>query len=70
MVQTMNGPAELWRMRKQFALQLASLNFLSFVFCLTGRGPQRYHLSRSTGQMTMSELLPSMSRPDELRSTC
>lgn len=59
MMRTMDGPAELWRMRKQFALQMASINFLTFVFCLANRFPSRYHLSRSTGQLTMSELTPS-----------
>jgi transformation/transcription domain-associated protein len=60
MIRTMDGPAELWRMRKQFALQVASTAFMTFMLCLSSRLPSRFHISRSTGQMYMSELLPSM----------
>jgi transformation/transcription domain-associated protein len=58
MIRTMEGPSELWRMRKQFALQIASTSFMTYVFCLTSRIPSRFHLSRATGQIAMSELLP------------
>jgi len=58
MTSTMATPADLWRMRKQFALQVAATSFMTFVFCLTSRAPSRFHLSRSTGLMTMSEMLP------------
>ncbi len=54
----MDGPSELWRMRKQFALQLASTSFMTYVLCLTSRLPSRFQLSRATGQITMSEILP------------
>lgn len=58
MIRTMSGPSELWRMRKQFALQMASVSFMTYIFCLASRLPGRFYLSRSTGQITMSELLP------------
>lgn len=57
-MRTMDGPCELWRMRKQLALQLAATSFMTYVLCLTSRLPSRFHLSRSTGQIVMSELLP------------
>jgi len=60
MIRTMEGPSELWRMRKQFALQIASTSFMTYVFCLTSRLPSRFHLSRATGQIAMSELLPGV----------
>jgi len=60
MVRTMDSPSELWRMRKQFALQLASTSFMTFVVCLTSRVPSRFNLSRTTGQIAMSELLPGV----------
>jgi transformation/transcription domain-associated protein len=63
MTNTMATPADLWRMRKQFALQVAATSFMTFVFCLTSRAPSRFHLSRSTGLMTMSEMLPGMLMP-------
>ena len=61
MMKTMNNPAELWRMRKQFATQLAATCFMTYILCLTSRLPSRFHLSRATGQIAMSELLPSTS---------
>ncbi|KAG2141739.1 uncharacterized protein EDB93DRAFT_1329829 [Suillus bovinus] len=60
MTSAMATPADLWRMRKQFALQVATTSFMTFVFCLTSRAPSRFHLSRSTGLMTMSEMLPGL----------
>lgn len=61
MMRTMLGPSELWRMRKQFALQIASTSFMTYVLCLSSRQPARFHLSRATGQIAMSELLPGVS---------
>ena len=60
-MKTMNNPAELWRMRKQFTAQLAATCFMTYILCLTSRLPSRFHLSRATGQIAMSELLPSTS---------
>lgn len=54
----MDGPMELWRMRKQFALQVASCSFMTYVLCLSSRQPPRFHVSRATGQIAMTELLP------------
>jgi transformation/transcription domain-associated protein len=48
-------------MRKQFATQLAATCFMTYILCLTSRLPSRFHLSRTTGQIAMSELLPSTS---------
>ncbi|KAJ7179098.1 FAT domain-containing protein [Mycena filopes] len=62
MIRTMDGPSELWRMRKQFALQIAACSFMTYTLCLTHRTPIRYLLSRTTGQMTMTELVPGMSQ--------
>ncbi|KAF8195850.1 FAT domain-containing protein [Mycena galopus ATCC 62051] len=62
MIRTMDTPSELWRMRKQFALQIASCSFMTYTLCLTHRIPYRYLFSRGTGQMTMTELVPGMSQ--------
>jgi len=48
-------------MRKQFALQVASTSFATYTFFLTGRQPQRFLLSRATGLMTMTDMIPSTS---------
>lgn len=59
MFRTMDGPTELWRMRKEFTLQIASASFLTYVLALSSRTPSRFHLSRATGQIALSEVLPS-----------
>ncbi|PFH52762.1 hypothetical protein AMATHDRAFT_1809 [Amanita thiersii Skay4041] len=61
MMRTMDDPSELWKMRKQFALQLAACSFITYVFCLSSRHPPRFHISRTTGRMAMTELLPGAS---------
>ena len=61
MTKTMCGPQELWRMRKAFTLQLAAVSFMTYTLCMNSRQPSRYHISRSTGQIYMSECLPGVS---------
>lgn len=57
----MDGPSELWRMRRQFGSQLAAACFMTFVLCLSSRHPSRFQICRSTGQIAMTELIPSLS---------
>jgi hypothetical protein len=45
-------------MRKQFAMQTACVSFLTYVCCLSNRTPSRFHFSRKTGLMYMTEILP------------
>lgn len=66
MIRTMDTPSDLWRMRKQFALQLAASCFMTHAFFLTSRLPNRFHVSRRTGLIAMSELLPGMGIPAAL----
>lgn len=61
MLRTMDGPSELWRMRRQFGSQLAAACFMTFVLCLSSRHPSRFQICRSTGQIAMTELIPSLS---------
>jgi len=63
----MDDPSELWKIRKQFALQLAACSFMTYVFCLSSRHPTRFHISRTTGQIAMTELLPGASESRQLR---
>ncbi len=60
-MRAMENPTELWRMRKEFALQLAATSFMTYLICLGSRLPSRFHWSRATGQIAMSEILPSTS---------
>jgi len=56
-------------MRKQFALQLASCSFMTYAFCLSSRHPTRFHISRATGQVAMTELLPGVSNQAPIFAT-
>jgi transformation/transcription domain-associated protein len=60
MLRIMGGPSELWRMRKQFALQIAASSFITYAFAVSSRTPSRFLISRATGQVAMNEVLPSM----------
>ncbi|WVN89695.1 uncharacterized protein L203_104925 [Cryptococcus depauperatus CBS 7841] len=59
MMRTMKGSENLWLMRKQFATQTAATMFLTYVCCLSNRTPSRFYISRKTGLMYMSEILPA-----------
>lgn len=60
MALTMNQPEELWRMRKQFALQIATTSFMTYLFSIANRWPARFLISRSTGVVAMTDLLPGL----------
>ncbi|TFK56003.1 FAT-domain-containing protein [Heliocybe sulcata] len=62
MLRSMAGPSDFWRMRKQFTMQIASTSFMTYVLCLTSRLPSRFHVSRNTGLIAMSELLPGVAQ--------
>lgn len=71
MIRTMTSAESLWIMRKQFALQTAAVTFLTYLCCLNNRAPNRFHLSRKTGMMYMTEILPGEPRPlRELYGMC
>ena len=57
----MEGPSELWRMRKQFTLQLAGVSFMQYILGIGSRTPSRFHVSRATGNIAMSEVVPVQS---------
>jgi transformation/transcription domain-associated protein len=61
MIRLMKTPTDLFLMRKQFTLQMASVTFITYVACLQQRTLPRFQFSRSTGMIYMSELLPCAS---------
>ncbi|KAF9075762.1 FAT domain-containing protein [Rhodocollybia butyracea] len=69
MMRTMDGPSSLWRMRKQFALQHAANCFMTFIFFMSSRQPARFHVSRSTGLVAMSELFAGLGGQQPVFST-
>lgn len=63
----MKTPTDLFLMRKQFTLQMASVTFITYVACLQQRTLPRFQFSRTTGMIYMSELLPCTSLELSLR---
>lgn len=59
MTRTMKTPTDLWTMRKQFGFQIATSSFMTYALSITSRLPSRFHWSRQTGLIYMSELLPA-----------
>ena len=58
MIKTMQSPSELWHIRKQMTLQMASFIFATYVLSMGARVPSRIHISRSSGKMYTSDMLP------------
>jgi transformation/transcription domain-associated protein len=58
MMKTMATPSDLWTMRKQFGLQISSATFMTYIMCLSARYPSRFHVSKKTGLIHVSEMLP------------
>ncbi|GAB7342824.1 hypothetical protein MBLNU457_g0953t2 [Dothideomycetes sp. NU457] len=50
----------LWLFRKQFSSQLAALSFLTFTMHMTTRYPAKMTISRGSGNIWGSELIPQM----------
>lgn len=61
MVKTMASPSDLWLMRKQFTLQMATTMFLTYILFISARYPGRIHISRSSGAVIMSDVVPTFS---------
>jgi len=51
---------DLWLFRRTFSYQLAALTFMTYVMHMNTRFPQKISISRSTGRVWGSELIPSM----------
>ena len=52
--------SDLWLFRRQFAYQLASLTFMTYIMHMRDRNASRLNISRATGSLWGSELIPSM----------
>jgi transformation/transcription domain-associated protein len=49
-----------WLFRRQFSYQLAALTYITFTMFMTTRYPHKMHISRGSGNIWGSELLPFM----------
>ena len=52
--------SDFFLFRRQFSYQLASLTFMTYIMHMTGRFPHKLSISRATGNVWGSELIPSM----------
>lgn len=52
--------ADFWLFRRQFAYQLATVTFMTYIMHMRDRNPSRMAISRGTGNVWGSELVPSM----------
>ena len=52
--------ADFWLFRRTFSYQLAALTFMTYVMHMNTRFPHKISVSRSTGRIWGSELIPSM----------
>ncbi|CAO3644378.1 unnamed protein product [Mucor hiemalis] len=58
MLRTLGSYTDYWMHRKQFITQYASATFMSYLFSVGHRTPHKITLSRQTGNVWMTELLP------------
>lgn len=58
MSRSMDNANALWLLRKQFTTQMAAVTFMTYVMNCITRTPSRFHISRSTGQVYMSDFVP------------
>ncbi|KAF2140214.1 uncharacterized protein K452DRAFT_273824 [Aplosporella prunicola CBS 121167] len=52
--------ADLWLFRRQFSYQLAALTFITYVMHMNTRYPHKMNISRASGKIWGSELIPAM----------
>jgi transformation/transcription domain-associated protein len=61
MQQTCFSFGDLWQLRKSFTLQLAATTFLANIMSIGHRLPHKMLISRKTGNICMTDLLPRKS---------
>ncbi|KAJ9474335.1 Transcription-associated protein 1 [Pseudozyma hubeiensis] len=52
-------PSDLYMLRKQFTLQTAASSFVTYCLFVSNRLPNRIHISRSSGSIAMSDVVPT-----------
>jgi transformation/transcription domain-associated protein len=52
--------ADFWLFRRQFSYQYAAISFMTYVMHMGNRYPSKIHISRRTGDIWGSELIPTM----------
>lgn len=58
--QTYPSFSDFWLFRRQFSYQLAALTFMTYIMQMNCRYPHKLSISRSTGKVWGSELIPAI----------
>ncbi|KAI9104837.1 hypothetical protein DFS34DRAFT_691063 [Phlyctochytrium arcticum] len=61
MIKSLASYGELWMMRKHFSQSLAAVTFMTHVMSVGQRTPHKFHISRRSGAIWASDLLPTLS---------
>ncbi|WEW56189.1 transcription-associated protein 1 [Emydomyces testavorans] len=64
--QTYPNYADFWLFRRQFSYQYAAIAFMTYVMHMGNRYPSKIHISRRTGDIWSSELIPAMNNAKAL----
>ncbi|EER27620.1 Phosphatidylinositol 3- and 4-kinase family protein [Coccidioides posadasii C735 delta SOWgp] len=64
--QTYPQYADFWLFRRQFSYQYAAIAFMTYVMHMGNRYPSKIHISRRTGDIWSSELIPAMNNAKAL----
>ncbi|OAD77362.1 hypothetical protein PHYBLDRAFT_36397 [Phycomyces blakesleeanus NRRL 1555(-)] len=66
MLNTMDSYTDYWMLRKQFTSQYATATFMTYIFSVGHRTPHKIAISRSTGNVLMTELLPGWNQANPM----
>ncbi|EPB81798.1 hypothetical protein HMPREF1544_11483 [Mucor circinelloides 1006PhL] len=66
MLRTLGSYTDYWMHRKQFIAQYATATFMSYLFSVGHRTPHKITISRKTGSVWMTELLPGWNQNNPL----
>ncbi|KAG1145231.1 hypothetical protein G6F37_006937 [Rhizopus arrhizus] len=58
LLKAMNSYTDYWMLRKRFIAQYATATFMTYIFSVGNRMPHKVMISRSTGNVWMTEFLP------------
>ncbi|GJN92776.1 hypothetical protein Rhopal_005814-T1 [Rhodotorula paludigena] len=66
LIKSMDSPNDLWHLRKHMTASYAGFVFMTYVLSMADRRPSRIHISRSTGKLYTSDMVPSIipARPE------
>lgn len=62
MIKSMASPNDLWHLRKHMTTSLAAFIFMTYTMSMADRRPARVHISRATGKLYTSDMVPCESQ--------